>query len=614
MAKQSLIISDFSGSLAKFEKKDLPFSARFIKGLNIFEDPSYMVPFAKPTKVSGTVIEALPKWMVDASSWSTDRYVYDEAGNIYKETSGGTWTKDRATATIGNGAAGQGLLVFNDYLYYSTSTTLGRLGLLSGTPTYNDDFISDGTLNLDQSLDTSGQVYTLATSINEGATHRQTFTPTNDPLKRIQILIGAKGTGDWTVTVHDKANKSIGAKTLTNVNVTGSVDNNFDFTTPLRVTLDNSYHFHVTSTVADGTVTTTTASDLETVDFHTFFGILVADTDFHPIVDFDDGQVSIVVIGNERYLAVWDEETYEPNKIIFPPGFKTWSLTKNQEFIVADCFKGDSIDTAEEVRRFYWDGIAPTLNFSRPIDMGAVGAAHYSKGRLISVNGTQGEVYIGDEEPKLIAKVPKLARGKKVEVLSGGITDWLGLTIIAFGANTDDSTGLEQGLYAWGNKDGNLPEVLAYMGPISTGTVTATTLEIGMVKGFGKDLVFGWRDGATYGVDKIIRTDNPVTAGGWESLIFDGGNPKKDKLALRVVITFVALASGETVTPKYKLDRGSYVLGNAVTTVGETSAEVMINTRFKDIEFGFNFTTSTTFLKITGIAFYFDSLESEERD
>lgn len=616
MADTSITITDFSGSIATTsEKKDIPFSARFIKGLNPFEDPSYLVPFPKPTKVSGTVVENLPKWMIDTSPWDTNRWAYDEAGNIYKETSGGTWTKDRATATIGNGAAGQGMLAFNDYFYYTTSTTIGRNGLLSGTSAYNDDFLSDGTLNLDQSLDTSGNTYTIPTSISEAATARQTFVPTRDPLKRVQILVATKGTGNWTVTVHDANNVSIGTKTVASADITGSADNNFDFATPLRLIIGNSYHFHVTVSTGTSTVTTTTASDLETVDYHTFFGILVADTNFHPLIDFDDGSTGIVVVGNERYLGVWDEDTYNPNKIIFPPGFKCWSLTKDQEFVVAGCFKGDSLNTAEEARLFFWDGISPTLNFSRAISMGAPSALHNSKGRLIGVYGTSGEVYLGSEPFQRIQEVPKLARGKLVETFPGAITDWQGLTILGFGANTDDGSSMEQGAYAWGHRDDKLPEVLAYLGPITTGTTQATTLEIGMVKGFGKDLYIGWRDNTTYGVDKIIKTDNPVTAGSWESLIFDNGNPKKEKLSYKLVITFGALASGETVTPKTKIDRASsFTTGTTVSTVGATSAEVLLNKRFKEIEIGFDWVTSTTFLKITGIEFYFNDLSEERGD
>ena len=131
------------------------------------------------------------------------------------------------------------------------------------------------TDNVDQYLETSGNTYTLATSINEGATHRQTFTPTADRgdgkhiLSKIQALVAAIGTGDWTLTVHDAANNVLASQTIVNGSMsTGDID----FDVPAILDVGSAYHFHITSTVADGTVTTTDANDLETVDYHAQFG------------------------------------------------------------------------------------------------------------------------------------------------------------------------------------------------------------------------------------------------------------------------------------------------------------------------------------------------------
>ncbi|MDI6808204.1 MAG: hypothetical protein QME66_04365, partial [Candidatus Eisenbacteria bacterium] len=59
-------------------------------------------------------------------------------GRIYKATTGGsgTWTVERTVTS----SVGQGMEVHNDYLYYTRNTTLGRYGLLSGSPTFDDSF------------------------------------------------------------------------------------------------------------------------------------------------------------------------------------------------------------------------------------------------------------------------------------------------------------------------------------------------------------------------------------------------------------------------------------------------------------------------------------------
>lgn len=613
MAEDSITKTQFYGGISPFQKVGVggtpDISCRFAKNINIHEDVSYITLTPKATKVSGSTVIEMPKWAADGTPHDTNRYFYDEAGNLYKETSGGTWSLLRATATIGNGAAGQGLDVFDDFLYYATSTTLGRYGKLSGTPAFNDDFLSDGTTNVDQELVATGSTYTLATSIAETATHRQTFTPTRDPLKAIIILVASKGTGDFTVTVHDSNNVSVGTATVVTANITGSANNTFTFSTPLRLTIGNEYHFHVTVSTGTSTVTTNTASDLETVDFQTIFGILVADTNFHPIQEHLNG----IVIGNEHYLAYWDLAIYNPNRIVLAPGFNVRSLTKINEFVVAECWRGTDINGVEEGRRYYWDGTSPVFNFYEDIPVGLPNAVVNTRNRLIGVYGSRGGIYIGNDPIQKIQDAPKLVRGKKVEVYPGAITSWQGRTYIGYSASTDDGSGLVQGVYEYGASRDGLPEALTLAYTISTGTVTATTLKIGMVKAFGNDLYIGWDDNGTFGVDKVSKDSNPATSGSFEDLIFDNNAPQKDKLAKELVITFEALQSGDSVTPKYRINRTtSFTTGTAVTTVGATKAILQINKRFKEIEYGLDLATTNTYPIITSIYFVFDDLREED--
>jgi hypothetical protein len=626
MAEQNISVTTFSGAISQSLKVGLPGSGRFVKFLNPYLDPSYLSPFQKPTKVSGSTVVDLVKWMEDGTPYDTNRWFYDLAGNIYKETSAFSWSVDRAGATIANGAAGQGLKVFTDGLYYATSTTLGRKYPLDGTPAYNDDFLSDGTTNVDisQAIVGAAQVYTTPVAIAETAGNRFTFSNSSafphspvgqqelkyDPIKAISVFIVAKGTGDWTVTVHDVNNVLVGAKTIANASLTNTALNVFTFSTPLRIDIGNEYHFHVTSTVADGTVQTGTSANLETVTFTEFFGILITDPDFHPMQIIND----LLVIGNNNYVATWDTAIYNPNAIAFDHGFKVRALSKDNEYLVIACWRGDSISSVEEGRLYYWDGISPVANFFKPVTMGLPNAIYNADNKLYGIYGSFGQLFVGSEPFQNIQQVPKLAPKKTIEVYPGAMTTWQRQVFIGYGATTDDSTGVEQGVYAWGNKYDAIPESLTYAFSISTGTTQGTTLKIGMVKGVGKSLYVGWRDGASYGVDKMITTDDASASFSWESLIFDNGNPAKDKLALDLVIQFLPLASGETITPKFKINRATnFTLGDMVSTVGASQARLQINDRFGEIEFGFNGTSTGTFPQITGIYFAFDD-NAQERN
>ena len=119
-----------------------------------------------------------------------------------------------------------------------------------------------------------------------------------------------------------------------------------------------------------------------------------------------------------------------------------------------------------------------------------------------------------------------------------------------------------------------------------------------------------------FGLDKITLGDNAVASGLYESLIFDAGNAKKDKLSIQLKATFVALASGESVQLGYQINRsGSVTLGTAESTVGAISTELSIYSRFKEIEFKFLLASSGgTFPKLTSLIFEYNDLAEEGND
>jgi len=608
MSIKTISLRDFSGGIAvNSDKKDIPFSARFVKNLNPFEDPTYITLSKKATKVSGETVKSLVYWMEDGSPYDTNEYFYDLTGRIYRETSDGTWSELRDTAS-----AGEGLKIFDDYLYYMFGTDIGRYGRLSGTPAFDDSLTSwwDGAISDIQTTGggTGAADYVPPTTISEVATARQTFTTTHDPIKEITIDVDVKGTGNWTVTLHDSENNSIGSKTIANALVSVA-DITFTFATALRVVIGNEYHFHVTSTVANGGVDTSAATDLEGAEFVVEYGVLI-DTDFHPSVTVEDK----MIVGNMDYLAVFDQSTYNPNKILLDRGFEIRSITKNDEFVVVSCYRGATVDTAEESRIFYWDTISPSWNYFTDSTSIGVGNAITNAGNVLrGIYGNRGALYEGDRPfSKEFTKTPKLARGKKVNVYPSAITNHNDITLIGIGT-TDDGSGLEQGIYAFGSQGKGLNQVLVLLHTISTGTTQGTTLEIGFVKMIGENLYFSWRDDTAYGVDKIAPDALAVASGVYESLILDNSRVIKQKLAISLKGTFEALKTGESVTLSHKIDRtADFTEGDAVSTEDETKAELSIYSRYKEIEMKFELASSEgTFPKFTELSINFNDLANE---
>lgn len=607
MSEVVLTQNNFSGGIADVsEKLGKENSAKFIKNSNIFEDPSYFIPALGLTKVSSTTIDGLPHWMVDGSPYTTDRYVYDSGGKLYKCNSSDTVSSLRTVS----GGGGEGLLVYDNRLLYAQPTELGSYYPLDNSPAFQDSF--SGWWIASQLTDTGGGTgatdYVPPTSISEAATAQQTFTATYDPIYSVTIDVDVVGTGDWTVTVHNTNDDVIGTSTITNGNMsTGDVE--FVLSSVGRIKKGETYHFHVTSTVADGGVDTSTNTDLEAAEYTITYGTLISST-FHPMVDF----LNLACIGNERYLATFDGATYNPNRIVLPPGFEIRAIAKFDEFIVMGAIKGQSMQENEKAKLYFWDGIESTFIDYRDVTVGVVNALANYQNNLVGVYGIRGSVKAGTRPfEDVIDELPKLPRDHYLEIYPGAITTYGDKLLIGAAGVTDDGSDFEQGVYEFGSQSDELVDALNFPYTISTGTTQSTTVKIGMVQAFGQDLYVGWRDGASYGLDKATVGDNAAASGSWESRIFDDGDPNEDMQAVKVEITFAPLVSGESITPKYQLDRaGSFTTGDTENTVGATKAQVFINTRCREVEWGFNWASSSgTFPKVTAVKFVYDNLEDE---
>jgi len=152
------------------------------------------------------------------------------------------------------------------YGYETFCTIGGATGALSGLMPYYRTY--DDNSAVDQSQDPNhayANTYTTPVApVSETATNKCSFTPTKTGILAIAVYVVAKGTGDWSLTLHDASNNVLGSFTFPNASLTNGAWNYF--AVPYTWT-SGTLHFHVTSTVADGTLKCNTAGDLSTASF-----------------------------------------------------------------------------------------------------------------------------------------------------------------------------------------------------------------------------------------------------------------------------------------------------------------------------------------------------------
>lgn len=500
-----------------------------------------------------------------------------------------------------------------------SSDNSNSLTLVSAPPYITDVAFSAATSrrDLDQSNDATGQTYTLATTIDEGDTHRQSFVPDKDPQKSIEVLIATVGTGDWTITVHDGLNREITSKTIDNTDL-NSGDYEFVFDDIYRPVLGATYHFHLTSTVADGTVTSGTASDLEDCDFHTYYQFLVDDRNhpIHPVVNQ-------LAIGNERYLATWDGVSWNPHTLALPSGYRIRCLGTWRGYLMIGCVLGDEIKAYDQGMIFVWDGIHTTYNDYIPIKEGGVNSIVSGDTMYFTAGYSADLMQYNGGTPQKIRRMPKVLSTDTLEINRNAMTMYKGLVRIGMAENCT-STDLERGVYSYGSFHKELPETLSFDYPLSLGITNGAELELGMLMPIGSKLLIGWRNGATYGADLVDPVNPPYTLGTIEFLITDTGKIEAEKQAAVLRAYFKALADGDTVKIKYKIDRADdWIEGITEKDSGyaavedEKEARLNIptrNNRFNEAQFALDIgTTNTTSPEVYGIAMEFDDMNAENR-
>jgi hypothetical protein len=300
----------------------------------------------------------------------------------------------------------------------------------------------------------------------------------------------------------------------------------------------------------------------------------------------------------------------------FDPGANVRCMEVIDEYLAIGTQHGTDITKNETGYVFYWDGSSDSFNFFASTENGGCNAVGNSNNRLVSILGSSSKLFINYRPFQPIQRIPKLLTKHYCEMWPGAITTWQNLVYFGLCANTD-STDIMQGAYSWGTTSSMYRESLSYDFPISTGH-TGTTVGVSALKGMGNYLYMAWKDGSSYGVDKITANGTIASTGTYETLVF--GQLSKDNQALVIKCTHYPLATGESVQIGYRLDRFSdYTFPESANSeVGSVYTRLPIapeDARYSEIEFMIKLSQSNnTSPTIIYCGMKFEPLQNEQND
>lgn len=496
---------------------------------------------------------------------------------------------------------------------------------------------------------------TIKTSVSETDDDKILYLPAAIPIAKIGVYFTAKGTGTVRLEIHDTNDNvvaSSSAKNASDVSTSGytsfdvrpnpsaslSASNQFTCTPWTGDTIENGdeLHIHIVASSAGYTVKSSVAGSLWLTADITSTAYVLHETfnKKHPMVMYDK-----LYIGNGRYVATKESTSLTGDMIdtLFiqdglrlDDGFEVCSFGSSDEYLMigAEKYSAGSTRGFQAGRIYFWDRQSEGPNFYIDCNMGSPKCIFNFGNIVYIIIAGALYAYTGGKE---LVKVRTLkgtdteysGRTSVTEVYPNMMTIRREILMIAFPSKTS-AYSIRHGVYAFGSVDKNYPNCFTYNYKIP-GATTSQTLDqhnsdtqqfrIGCVYNFNDTLFYSYEVATTTyptpteevpNPDPVVTTrvalavvDNDSgtsTSFKWESLQYDAGSPAFEKMGLRVGIYFDPLPADTTITPKYRIDDGEWVMGPATATTGDRYITCEVNQRFHELQYGLEGTTGNDLL------------------
>lgn len=669
----------FQGGVSIDPKLAVANSFYYSQGLDFRSKPSQISVLPGPTTIANNLTD-LPTAM--DQDLNGVRWMIGNGGGLYKANTSDAISK--VAQLTENGAAGILYNQVTDQLYIPTQTSVSMYGQVTtgntGNPSlrlnqfahsastapgcvnlYNtaDGFFDGSARNNSQSIGvgiteavvTAGTVmtnatntYSVPTTLSEASGNYCFFSPDIEPFHSIWVYISAKGTGNWTLTLHDSLNTQLAQVTVSNANLNNNAYNKFAFGSQIRALVNASqtgssatYHFHLTSTVNDGTAACITSGNLSTADFLLFaYRLVQTKNTWHPTALFTGSGQPLLCIGNGNYLATYNfgndsnptNSQFQRHNLVFKTGFEVCGLSPNNQYLVIAVERRSSNANRnfQSGALYFWDGSTNAPNFVIDIPMGAPYGLYTFNN--VTYFACAGSLYAWSGG-QTVVKVRKLAYQNTdyLQAVDSTIvnpnmfTSRYGLLMMGYPSSTTN-VNLNFGVWSWGSVELTFPNSYCLSYTLANGQLNysaANNLQIGCVYNFVDSMYISWQytdaGGVTRrGVDVVNNSSSAASTFSWQSLIYDGGVRYKMKNLLRIKLSFLALPANCTLQVGYSLDRGAFTY-SPTANANDTDIIYQVDAgRFHEVQWAFKGTCASGVVSpptITAVTVEVDPLADE---
>jgi len=261
---------------------------------------------------------------------------------------------------------------------------------------------------------------------------------------------------------------------------------------------------------------------------------------------------NLALFGDASKVSTVDTAaTFTANELVLHPEYRVVDIEVLGEYACIAANNETSVASSTEGMVYFWNGVAENYNFSVEIkEGGGINCLKAYQDVLYIFAGNSGYVYMYTGRANKVKKIPFINPGKTTTLFPGAATVQEGQ--LHFGISGGTSTNVYRGVYTYGQPNKNYPMSLNFGYPLSTGNTQGTTVQVGCLAGYRTNQFFAsWEDDGTYGVD-LLSSTLLQTSVEYQSRIMSFDNEVSIS-KFRIYVD--TLASGETVTLTYQLDR-----------------------------------------------------------
>lgn len=317
----------------------------------------------------------------------------------------------------------------------------------------------------------------------------------------------------------------------------------------------------------------------------------ITDANFHPMLNHT-GQL-VLYIGDGNYLAQVDAGVFTANALDIKTPLRIKSLGELGTDILIGTYIADTVTRTEIIR---WNGWSVSFTNSDSIDEVGINAFLPADNFTFVQAGLAGNIYLyNGEKLELYKKIlGDYSPTKYGEVYPDSVANLGGEILFGFSNGSGNPT--DCGVYRLGHNSRGYPYIMDLPYPISersAGEFVLTSIEVGGILAVGSNLFVAWKNGSSYGIDKLDYS-NKLDGAYFETRVMAVDREIKTNMT-KILAAYASLPADTYIN--FYIDKNYAGYGSVLSKVNDTQRCIVVTkdemTEFNTLQLKVKITASS---------------------